>query len=124
MRETFGGSPDQIACVGQRHMSMEYEFQRRRVGATKPGKSNERLQAEVQATRVVAAPSNFRARGPQHSRWERLGTLILAPVRRARTRRRYPPLRGQMAGNGSSKLSIGAGRPAALHRIDRDPGPR
>src|ERR1700746_69025 len=32
MREALGGSPDQVTCVGQRHMPMENEFQQRRVG--------------------------------------------------------------------------------------------
>ncbi len=30
MREALGGIFDQVACAGERHMSMEYEFQQRR----------------------------------------------------------------------------------------------
>ena len=56
--EALGGSPDQIACGKPRHMSMNHEFQQHL--GKQPGNQPQAYESEVQATRVSAAPRNFR----------------------------------------------------------------
>jgi hypothetical protein len=75
MRETFGGCPDQIACVGQRHMSIEYEFQQRRVGATKPGKSTKGYKPRYRLHELRQRRATFERGKPGTPGGERLGTL-------------------------------------------------
>jgi hypothetical protein len=43
MREALDVTIDQVTCAGQRHMSMEHEFQLRRGGATKRGPISQKV---------------------------------------------------------------------------------
>jgi hypothetical protein len=59
MCEPFGGSPDQIACVGPCHVQWSMSFSRVAV-RNSARKSAARSRPGAQATRVTAAPSDFR----------------------------------------------------------------